>query len=347
MSRFYQIFLTTFLSLSMISFGDDEQVITPSPLTQKKAIGDSFSIDVLYSTNPMQLASSGLSLNLHFDESTLRFDGLTEVHAQGLVSASSPTPVDESDMADDNDPLTDKMITMLWLDFSASPQWPSGNGSQPESLRLFSASFTVLPGFSGVTSINFTGDSPTGFDFTAQSSEVEEAPILTQSISLVIGWNHFSLNVRPANRAPSSVFGAIINKVEQVKRGDFTYTPDDPSSDSMPLNLLEDGNGYWVKMKAAATLGVVGPAVDPLSTPIPVSEGWNNIGFLPQEVVDIEVALDDLLPEAIEEVQQGSAIYRPNLPSQFNSLTVLSPGSGFWLKIKQGSGVTSFTYNTP
>jgi hypothetical protein len=104
-------------------------------------------------------------------------------------------------------------------------------------------------------------------------------------VSLSAGWNLISLPLIPDNSSIENVLAPIMDYVEIVWYYDastgnwLVYTPG-PAPDD--LTTMEAGKGYWIKMKASATLTVYGvqipppPAVPPTYMVVP---GWNLIGF--------------------------------------------------------------------
>ena len=100
------------------------QVVTATPGTQAVSPGDSFSIDVDYSTRndldqPAQLQGTGLGLRLHYDSSAVTFTNVTDAFQTGL-SPVSDQPESAGQM--DNDSNTDRFVLMAWFDL-INP-WP-------------------------------------------------------------------------------------------------------------------------------------------------------------------------------------------------------------------------------
>jgi hypothetical protein len=167
MKLYKLLFLKSLLLVSCSAFSA-EQIITPSPASQEAGQSASVSIDANYSTaNPVNETLSGVGVRIHWDSSKLTFVDLANVFATNLFVTGAP----ESDASDfDSDANTDMFVNVAWLTFS--PAWP-GDGTTP--LRLYTANFTTAAGFTGSTSINFSGSQvENGWTFESTSATVNE-----------------------------------------------------------------------------------------------------------------------------------------------------------------------------
>ncbi|MCR4415819.1 MAG: choice-of-anchor D domain-containing protein, partial [Thermoguttaceae bacterium] len=156
------------------------QAVKPTPLTQTVGGNAPVSIDVNYTTEPVNSSLTGLGLRMHFNSSLLVFAALDDVLQNGLIGQQPPV----DDVQDfDGDPSTDKYVLVSWADING--QWPGG--SLPT--RLFTARFTSgSPVEDTTTRVNFTASSaaagwefvPTpaevGIDVTGPSVTVDQAP---------------------------------------------------------------------------------------------------------------------------------------------------------------------------
>ncbi|XZN95821.1 MAG: Ig-like domain-containing protein [Microcoleus sp.] len=139
------------------------QNISAIATTQKVAPGSSVSIDAKYSTsdNNSTLASS-FGFKLHYDSSKLNFvnfanPGVLSTPVAPTIGTSEADTLDE-----DNDPSTDKVINVAWLNFGGAA-WP--NVASPTT--LYKANFTALPTFTtGNAKVNFSSKNTSpGYSF--------------------------------------------------------------------------------------------------------------------------------------------------------------------------------------
>jgi hypothetical protein len=140
------------------------QIVAPSPTSQTAFVGDSFSFDVIYTTDPLDETLPGLGLRLHFDSTKVQFDGLTNVLQTNLFLSESTSDDTENF---DADPATDMFVSVAWTDIGGS--WP-GVGNLPAT--LYTANFTALV-VGTATTMNFSdSDTAGGFVLDATSAEV-------------------------------------------------------------------------------------------------------------------------------------------------------------------------------
>lgn len=153
------------------------------------------------------------------------------------------------------------------------------------------------------------------------------------------GWNLVSWNVGSTSDSLESIFGPYLSCIDVIlsyDRGGLTYDPALP--DFSTLRNVGVTAGYWVKVKPDCGFNITfaGDSVD-VTQPIILNKGYNLVGYLPKKPLDIELALGSVLAplEVVYTFDSGIQIFRPNMGS-FNSLTMLKPGNGYWLKMTDG-----------
>ena len=150
--------------------------------------------------------------------------------------------------------------------------------------------------------------------------------IQQQNISLSPGWNMVSLNVHPNSMDITDVFASIMGNIIMIKSPEGVFTPGNPYN---TLSHLSDGKGIFVKVSNPCVLSVTAYEVD-ITTPIYLQRGWNLLGYLPQNPMDVSSALISLTGNYIQ-VKGVEGIYEPNNP--YSTLSVLSPGRAYWIKL--------------
>ena len=155
-------------------------------------------------------------------------------------------------------------------------------------------------------------------------------------IPLEMGWNLISSYCIPMNPDMFAVFNDIEGNVIQVKDLNGTFAP------AFSFNSIGDWDitsGYMVKMTTADTLVINGTTVDPLATPINLSDGWNMISYLLPVPSDPFSIYADINPQIIQ-FKDLNGTYVPSF--NFNSLGNAIPTKGYMVKM-QGNDV--FIYN--
>ena len=142
-----------------------QQVITLSPTNPMFAAGAPVSLDVNYTTSPLDPTLTGLGLRIHYNSSLLTLNNLTNVLPAGFIQQQAPV----DDTADyDNDPTTDKYVLVSWADMTGN--WPN-----VVSVRLFTANFTSAVAASDSTSthVNVSASStPSGWMLDPSSTTI-------------------------------------------------------------------------------------------------------------------------------------------------------------------------------
>ena len=184
------------------------QNISAIATTQNVAPGSSVSIDAKYSTsdNNTTLASS-FGFKLHYDSSKLNFvnfanPGVLSTPVTPTIGTSEADTLDE-----DNDPSTDKVINVAWLNFGGAA-WP--NVASPTT--LYKANFTALPTFTtGNAKVNFSSKNTSpGYAFQGTGTVItaDTTPPTASSFT-------------PVDNATGVAVGAnlVVNFSEAIQKG--------------------------------------------------------------------------------------------------------------------------------
>jgi hypothetical protein len=153
---------------------------------------------------------------------------------------------------------------------------------------------------------------------------------------LTSGWNLVSWPIDTDHDEIDMVLESISGCVDLVlgfEQGGLTYDPTLPEFST--LWEADHLSGYWIKISESCptvTMEVTGMKV-PVTTPIPVTTGWNLVSYLPEMTLPVEDALVSIEADLIVAQGLGSTY----LPGQgaFNSLTEMSPCNGYWVKVAQ------------
>lgn len=165
-----------------------------------------------------------------------------------------------------------------------------------------------------------------------------------EEIPLGQGWNLISFRTRLSD---SSV-GALLASI----RGNYVYVIGYLASEGVKswdvnrpgflndLKEMDTYHGYWVKMTKPATLVLEGAPM-PVDTPIPLSEGWNLISYLPDQPDSISHALasiNGLYTYCIGYLNvEGVKSWDGARPSFLNDLKTLLPNHGYWVKMTRAA----------
>jgi hypothetical protein len=107
------------------------------------------------------------------------------------------------------------------------------------------------------------------------------------------------------------------------------------------LKIADHFHGYWLEMKDTTTLVATGNPVA-ATTPIYLNSGYNLVSYLPIIRDSVGHALGSIIAntKVVLGFENGGLTYDPTLPSRFNSLKVMKPGFGYWIKTASSATLT-------
>jgi hypothetical protein len=123
----------------------------------------------------------------------------------------------------------------------------------------------------------------------------------------------------------------VMSNVKEIKNADAFYSSSNTSTAFNSLKSIEQGKGYLVNMKVAATLTVMGLPTTFTATKLMnvMKTGWNMVGCIYQTSTAISTAFDIT---KISSLKNFSGFYIPN--GTANSLTNVVPNNGYFVKKK-------------
>jgi len=94
--------------------------------------------------------------------------------------------------------------------------------------------------------------------------------------------------------------------------------------------------GYWLKMFAANTLTTYGWRLD-VDTPLYLCQDWNLMPYLGNNATPVRDAMVSLngYYTAVLSYDNGALSFYPDLPDSINTLDVMQPGYGYWIKMSE------------
>ncbi|MDR0844714.1 MAG: T9SS type A sorting domain-containing protein [Tannerella sp.] len=200
--------------------------------------------------------------------------------------------------------------------------------NQPLVFKLWDAStgriYPVVE--SSIGEIKFAADKMYG---TPSAPIVLNAVDITeQSIAMNTGWNWISSNQTNANPTILSQMKILLASVGEMIKGRSDYLEAPTYAGVMPVTEKEM---YQIKVKQDYTMVLKGTLVNPLTTLIPLSKGWNWIGYTPAVSMNVKEALaginakhDDMIKS-----QGGGYMQYMNGTGWMGTLASMNPGSGY------------------
>ncbi len=152
----------------------------------------------------------------------------------------------------------------------------------------------------------------------------------SQTIQLHEGWNLISSAVQPLSPFVELVLGSLDDNVFIFKngRGRF-WVPQLNFNNIAQWNSLE---GYQLKIDEATDLSIMGRRI-PVTTSIPLNEGWNILSYLPSHSMLPENALSGIWDE-IQFIKDGYGQFvRPDWG--YYGIPLMEPGQGYHIRMAE------------
>lgn len=168
-----------------------------------------------------------------------------------------------------------------------------------------------------------------------------------QVAEMGLGWTLFSTNRLVSNQSVGSVLSTVIPETGDVVKSRTGFTQWAPGYGWVgDLTQLDPGRAYLARLGREGTLYLIGVPADPPSSPVPITDGWNWIGYVPEAPMGVAPALADLRSV----LSNGDLIKSQFAFSVYNggnwtgSLTSMEPGMGYKLYLADAGSRTSFLY---
>ncbi len=157
---------------------------------------------------------------------------------------------------------------------------------------------------------------------------------LNLSLSFAVGWNWFSVNTLLADMSLGNVLSSVATDGDYIKNQVASATYYSGFGWFGSLTLINPKELYKIKVQNTHIINLSGAPVNTASTSIDLVTGWNWIGYLPQNSLPINSGFSSLSlfdQDYIKSQTQSSTYYAGY--GWFGSLTDLSPGEGYMMKL--------------
>ena len=168
-------------------------------------------------------------------------------------------------------------------------------------------------------------------------------------------WNLISFAVNPFHKEITTVTRPLGDKflaVLSYDQGALSYYPKLPSEFST-LKTMDAKHGYWIRTTLPAPIPAWQEA-DPVATlrvsgtrlaedrPLPLAAGWNLVSYLPQVSQPVTEALHSIdgKYQAVLSFNHGALSFYPALPPDENTLQIMQPGMGYWIRTTEAVTLT-------
>lgn len=195
--------------------------------------------------------------------------------------------------------------------------------------------------------IEFTPDMILGNAITPEVLNCTSAVEI--SIDLNGGWTWFSVNVLGDDMSLGAVLASIpLSDGDYIKSQTLTATYYDGYGWFGNLLEIDPKEMYMIKLANPATLVFSGIPVDVTTTSILLNMGWTWIGYIPQQAMDINLALGGLalVDNDYIKSQVNTATYYTGF-GWFGNLDLMAPFAGYKIKMSNADELLYPEENAP
>jgi len=159
-----------------------------------------------------------------------------------------------------------------------------------------------------------------------------------QNTQLTEGWNLISFNVSPENKQMDDMLQPLIDSAYLIKAIDENgnFVQEIPGTGWLnTIGEMKNEEGYYVKVSADTDLASNGLRSN-ISTSIPLTQGWNIMGYPLENNQDAMNAYGNLINEnKLVKVINESGGFIENIPEVgwINTIGNLEPGEGYYIKL--------------
>ena len=199
--------------------------------------------------------------------------------------------------------------------------------------QVWDASACLLYG-STLETFTFTADGLIGSPLQPQVLHTQN--LLRLSVPLIPGWNWISYNVNLPDPSLNTALASLSAPQNATIKGQASFSQYFNSGGfwTGSLNSLSHLTMYQYRSAAIDSLILLGTPVNPATTPLPLSAGWNWIGFLPRQGMSTDSALQSLQSTALNgDIIKGQATFAQYVAGigWVGNLTFMRPGKGYLL----------------
>jgi hypothetical protein len=214
----------------------------------------------------------------------------------------------------------------------------SAEVNSPINLQIWDASACLRYG-TVVETFTFQPDNVVGTPVNPQVLHTNS--LVLRDIPLSLGWNWISFNLQFPDPAINPALASLKHPANDLVKGQAGFSTYGGSWLGS-LTTLENTTMYQFRADQPDTIKMTGLTIDPTSVNIPLSNGWNWIGYLPNYPLSVNNALASLSPASGDLIkgQYGFAQFIPP-HGWIGNLNYLVPPQGYQIKL---TGTGTLTY---
>ncbi len=166
--------------------------------------------------------------------------------------------------------------------------------------------------------------------------------LLLREVPFRFGWNWLSFNLAFPNNSLNAALASLQHPENNLIRAQTTFSTYNGGGWFGTLNNLNNKTMYIHRTDQPDTLRMIGTLIDPATTPIPLTAGWNWVGYIPNYSLPINEALASV-PAQYGDIIKGQYSFAQYLNPQFGwvgNLKFMSPPNGYQLRVALPGSLT-------
>ncbi len=192
----------------------------------------------------------------------------------------------------------------------------------------------------------FEADNVIGTPNTPQL--IHTASLVLREVPINFGWNWLSFNLQFPNDSLNAALASLHHPQNDLISSQGPFSEYNLGSWIGTLYTLNNTSMYIYRADQADILRMVGMPIDPALLPIPLTAGWNWIGYVPNYSLPIDDALasipslpGDLIKSQFSFAQYARVIQGPDTTYRWvGNLKYLTPPNGYQIRLAQPGALT-------
>lgn len=219
----------------------------------------------------------------------------------------------------------------VWGDDEQTPQVEGARPGEIYQYRMWRSEKNLE--YSNVFVAYSTGSGVYAANALCVLSSLQTASVNPSSQTIIVsnGWNMVSSYCQPSDPTIGHVLSSIDSNLVIIKnvRGQV-YWPSVGVDNIVEWNSEE---GYQIYVRASASFSITGALLNPETTPLALSEGWNLAPYLRTSALDVQSAFASIASDLVIVKNNDGQVYWPAYG--INAITSLNPGEAYFVYTNQ------------
>jgi hypothetical protein len=166
---------------------------------------------------------------------------------------------------------------------------------------------------------------------------------ILRRLPLGIGWNWISFNLKFPNNSTNSALAYLLHPQDGLIKSQNSFASYVTGTGwAGSLATIDNKSMYNYRSEVADTLRMIGSLISPDTMQIPIVQGWNWIGYVPNYALPVNDALASL-PSAVGDILKSQEAFAQYIGPQYGwigNLKFMAPPKGYQIKVANPGTLT-------